>query len=167
VGLQWVLIGFESGSDRVLKFIKKGTTAAQNIEAGKICKSLGISIFANYMFGLPTETRDEMKETVRMIRQIRPAIHSPSIFTPAPGSELYDYCKEHDLSLIKSSEDYRRDPDSGAKIKGVDYRFIDRCIETSLRDSPKDWIYYVFVRKLVKRGILTPDLMRFLRRLWA
>jgi radical SAM superfamily enzyme YgiQ (UPF0313 family) len=167
VGLRWVLIGFESGSDRVLQFIKKGTTVAQNLEAGTICKSLGIDIFANYMFGLPAETRAEMEETVRMIRQIGPAIHSPSIFTPAPGSELYEYCREHDLSLITSSEDYRRDPDSGAKIKGVDYRFIDSCIEKSLRDSPKDWVYHVFVRKMLKRGILNAGLLTSLRKMWG
>lgn len=55
-GLKWVLIGFESGSDRILSFVKKGVTVEQNIQAADICRELGIKIFANYMFGLPTET---------------------------------------------------------------------------------------------------------------
>lgn len=123
-GLRWVLIGFESGSDRVLKFIKKGVTVEQNLEASKICKRLGIKIFANYMFGLPTETANEMRQTVTMIRQIRPEHYSPSVFTPAPGSSLYGYCQEHGLNLISSSHDYRRDVLTGSKIKGVDYKLI-------------------------------------------
>ncbi len=131
VGLQWVSIGFESGSDRVLDFIKKKTTVGQNIEAARICRELGIKIFANYMFGLPTETKTEMKETVRMIRSIRPEIYSPAIFTPAPGSELFDYCREKGLTLVRSSEGYRRNVFSGAKIKGVDYDFVNRMVLAS------------------------------------
>ncbi len=52
-GLRGYLIGFESGSDRVLKFIRKGTKRWQNLEAARICKKYGISIWANYMLGLP------------------------------------------------------------------------------------------------------------------
>lgn len=56
-GLSLFIIGFESGSDRVLKFLRKGCTRQQNLEAAHICKELGIKIWANYMLGLPTETR--------------------------------------------------------------------------------------------------------------
>jgi anaerobic magnesium-protoporphyrin IX monomethyl ester cyclase len=133
VGLRWMLIGFESGSDRVLDFIKKGTSAEQNLEAGRICKQLGIKIFANYMFGLPTETKDEMRQTVKMMQSIKPEMYSPAIFTPAPGSDLYTYCEEHDLNIIDSSAGYRRSHDSGAKIRGVDYLFVQRMIFESVR----------------------------------
>ena len=133
VGLRWLLIGFESGSDRVLDFIKKGTTVEQNIEAGRICKELGIKIFANYMFGLPTETRNEMRQTVTMMQSIKPEMYSPAIFTPAPGSDLYTFCEEHDLNIIDSSAGYRRSHDSGAKIRGVDYLFVKRMIFESVR----------------------------------
>jgi len=134
-GLRWVLIGFESGSDRILQFIEKGTTVEQNIRAARICKELGIKIFANYMFGLPTETKEEMMQTAQMIRAIRPDMYSPAVFTPAPGSGLYFYCRDRDLILIKSSSGYRRDADSGAKIKCVDYNFVDKMILESVSAS--------------------------------
>lgn len=134
-GLTWVYIGFESGSDRVLQFIRKGVTAAQNLEAAAICKDLGIKIFANYMFGLPTETKEEMAQTAAMMRKIRPDMYSPSVFTPAPGSDLYAYCMERDLSLITSAEGYRRSAGSGAKIKGVDYAYVDSMIRESMAVS--------------------------------
>jgi radical SAM superfamily enzyme YgiQ (UPF0313 family) len=57
-GLRGYLIGFESGSDRVLRFIRKGTKRSTNIEAARICRKYGIFIWANYMLGLPTETND-------------------------------------------------------------------------------------------------------------
>jgi len=139
-GLKWVLIGFESGSDRILQFIEKGATVEQNLQAGRICKKLGIKIFANYMFGLPTETEEEMRQTVTMMRTIRPDIYSPAVFTPAPGSDLYTYCLEHDLNLIDSPEGYRRDADSGAKIKGVNYGFVKMMVAASKRKSMKERI---------------------------
>jgi radical SAM superfamily enzyme YgiQ (UPF0313 family) len=136
-GLAWVLIGFESGSDRVLKYLKKGATVEQNIEAARICKELGIKILANYMFGIPTETKEEMLMTYDMIRRIKPDQHSPAVFTPAPGSELYDYCISNDLVLIDSSSGYQRTPLSGAKIRGVNYHVVDSLIYRSMNGELK------------------------------
>lgn len=130
-GLKWVLIGFESGSDRVLSFVKKEVTVQQNIEAADICRELGIKIFANYMFGVPTETPEEMMQTALMMQRIAPDIYSPSIFTPAPGSELFEYCHSRDLILISTAEGFRRNINSGAKIKGVDYDYVRRMVRLS------------------------------------
>lgn len=133
VGLKWVLIGFESGSDRVLQFIKKDTTVQENLAAAETCHQLGLRIFANYMFGLPTETEEDMEATALMIQAIKPDRYSPAIFTPAPGSDLYTYCKEHGLILINSSQGYRRDHNSGAKIKGVNYDHVTAMIKLSMQ----------------------------------
>ena len=121
-GLACLIIGFESGSQRILDFIKKGTTVEQNLRAAEICKKHGIEIFANYMLGLPTETKDEVEQTVRMIEKIDPEYDSPAYFTPHPGSELFAYCREHRLSLIQD-HDVDRSPKS-TKIKGVDYQYL-------------------------------------------
>lgn len=132
-GLKWVLIGFESGSDRILQLMQKGVTVRENLAAAAVCRRLGIRIFANYMFGVPTETPEEMRQTAEMIRTIAPDICSPAIFTPAPGSELYDYCRDRDLILITSAEGYRRNCDSGEKIRGVDYAAVRQMVRMSLR----------------------------------
>ena len=86
-GLSLFIIGFESGSDRVLKFLRKGCTRQQNLEAARICKDLNIKIWANYMLGLPTETKNEVLETLSMLKQIRPYHCSPAYYTPHPGSD--------------------------------------------------------------------------------
>ena len=129
-GLAGFLIGFESGSDRMLKFLRKGTTVAQNLEAARICHRLGIKIWANYMLGLPTETREEVLQTVAMLREIDPDYYSPAFYTPHPGSDLFRYCQEHDLSLIKDHDSYRRNPDE-AKIRGHDYGFLSWAAKES------------------------------------
>ncbi len=131
-GLRGYLIGFESGSDRVLKFIRKGTKCWQNLEAARICRKHGIAIWANYMLGLPTETKEEVMETIHMLKQIDPDYYSPAFYTPHPGSDLYTYCMEHDLSLLKSHDSYRRNPDE-AKIKGVDYEWLQWALAESQR----------------------------------
>jgi len=136
VGLRGYLIGFESGSDRVLRFIRKGTKRWQNLEAARICKKYGIAIWANYMLGLPTETKEEVMETISMLKQIDPDYYSPAFYTPHPGSNLYTYCIEHDLSLIKSHDSYRRNPEE-PKIKGVDYEWLQwALIESQRRTWP-------------------------------
>ena len=132
VGLKGYLIGFESGSDRVLKFIRKGTKLSDNLAAARICKEYGIAIWANYMLGLPTETKQEVLETVRMLKQIDPDYYSPAFYTPHPGSHLHTYCLDNDLSLIKSHDSYRRNPDE-AKIKGVDYAWLAWAVTESQR----------------------------------
>lgn len=158
-GLRGYLIGFESGSDRVLKFIRKGTKRAQNLEAARICKKYGISIWANYMLGLPTETKEEVMETLSMLKEIDPDYYSPAFYTPHPGSNLYDYCLEHDLSLIKSHDSYRRNPDE-AKIKGVDYSWLQWALaESQRRTWPNQmtrqaryyWRRYAQPKKVVRR----------------
>lgn len=129
-GLSCFMIGFESGSQRILDFIQKGTTIEQNRKAVEICHKYGIKIFANYMFGIPAETKEEVFTTIDFIRWARPEHPSPAFFTPYPGSYLYDYCKEKDISLIDSYQNYARNP-TQAKIRGIDYEFLSFAVERS------------------------------------
>ncbi len=147
VGLEGLFLGFESGSDRVLRFIRKGTTVAKNLEAALICRKYDIRIWANYMLGLPTETEDEIRETIAMLKEIDPDYYSPAFYTPYPGNDLYDYCVEHSLSLVKDHDGYSRNP-TEPKIKGHDPVFLRWALKESqrrkLRNSiRRDTKYYL------------------------
>jgi len=133
-GLGMLLIGFESGNQRILNFLRKGTTVEQNYKAAEICHKLGIRIFANFMLGIPTETKKEAQDTINMIRKIRPYTPSPAFYTPFPGSDLFEYCKKNDLSLIGNHEEYQRNP-VAPKIKGIDYEFLNKAVEEATRLS--------------------------------
>ncbi|MDI6788638.1 MAG: radical SAM protein, partial [Planctomycetota bacterium] len=76
IGMTYVSVGLESGSQRMLDFLQKGTTVEENIEACKILHDNDINIFANYIVGLPTETQEDLDATGRMLEKIRPAFHS-------------------------------------------------------------------------------------------
>lgn len=132
VGLNGYFIGFESGSSRVLNFIRKGTTREKNIGAAQICRKYGITVWANYMLGLPTETKEEIKETISMLKIIDPDYYSPAFFTPYPGSDLYDYVMENNLSLVASADAWSRNP-NGLKIKGHDLDFLIWAVRESQR----------------------------------
>jgi radical SAM superfamily enzyme YgiQ (UPF0313 family) len=134
-GCKGYFIGFESGNDRVLKFIRKGTTREMNLEAARVCRRHGIKVWANYMLGLPTETEQEVRDTISMLKEIDPDYYSPAFYTPHPGSDLYDYCVEQELSLITSHDQYRRNP-TEIKIKGQDYEFLKWALEESQRRKP-------------------------------
>jgi radical SAM superfamily enzyme YgiQ (UPF0313 family) len=127
-GLRMAMVGFESGNDRVLKFIAKGVTSKQNLRAAGICKANGIRVWALHMYGLPTETNDEALDTVKMIKRIRPYRASAAFFTPHPGSYLYDYCRANSLSLIGDHDDFVAVPEEDKpKIRGVDYVFMRKA----------------------------------------
>jgi radical SAM superfamily enzyme YgiQ (UPF0313 family) len=159
VGLSGFFIGFESGNQRVLNFLRKGTTVEQNIEAGRFCHELGIKVWANYMMGLPTETEAEVLDTVKMLKKIDPDYYSPAFYTPHPGSDLFTYCQENGLSLITDHDSYRRNP-TELKIKGHNYAFLRQALEESQRrtfaNSTKRWLNnnvrrYASPRKVVRR----------------
>lgn len=158
-GCRGYFIGFESGSDRVLKFIRKGTTREVNIQAARVCRKYGIKIWANYMLGLPTETKEEVLETISMLQEIDPDYYSPAFYTPHPGSDLYDYCRENGLSLITSHDQYRRNP-TEVKIKGQDYEFLQWALQESQRrkrvnqmkrGARRMWGQYARPRKIARK----------------
>jgi len=165
-GLVGIIIGFESGNQRILNFLRKGVTVEQNYRAAAICKELDVRIQANYMLGIPTETREEVLDTLRMIETIQPKLYSQSVYTPAPGSDLFEYCKQHDLLLVNSHNDYRRDAHMMNKIKGVDYAFLAKATARMKRRS-QPW-YRVMISSaivyLVRKNRFTFAVMKQLLR---
>lgn len=125
IGLTWVRMGLESGNQRVLNYMRKGTTVKQNYGAVELCHSLGIKVIVNYMLGLPTETKAEMMDTIRMIRQTKPEQRSAAFYTPIVGTDMYEDCKKRGLLI---SEDPAilgtRSINEQARLKGVDYDWI-------------------------------------------
>jgi radical SAM superfamily enzyme YgiQ (UPF0313 family) len=132
VGLRMIAIGMESGSQKILDFMKKGTTVQQNIKAAEICKKNGIAVRGLFMLGLPTETKEDVQATLDLIKKVRPDVYSFSYFTPMPGTHLYEYCEKHNLSLIKSHDELADMGPNVPKIKGVDYEYLKGAVEEAM-----------------------------------
>lgn len=129
-GLSAMLVGFESGSDRLLRFLRKGTTRQINDAAANLAKRLGIFLQANLMFALPTETKEDVEATIDMIKtSLTDFVLCPSIFSPYPGSDLAKICDTNGWSIVQNY-DYQRGAGGGKKLKeGVAF------------DYTYDWLY--------------------------
>ena len=82
--------GVESGSDRILKLLQKRATKEINTEARRIVKREGVHYEAFLLLGHPTETLEDVSETVEWVRQNKPDDFDLNLVTPYPGSKIYD-----------------------------------------------------------------------------
>lgn len=89
-GLEALYFGVESGSQRVLDYYNKGITVEQVREAFALCHKHGVETAAYFMVGAPSETRADIEASRRLARDIRAKYTYWFIYTPVPGSEMYD-----------------------------------------------------------------------------
>jgi len=156
VGLDLVMVGFESGSQRMLDFLKKGTTIEQNYKAAAICKKYGIKMLASFMLGLPTETKEEQEATIKMINDTKPEIPAAFYFLPIMGTEIYQFCKDNDLILPEYKENFlniERTKNYRPRIKNVDYEFLD-SLRTKIYNYDRGGNRVI---RLIKKGLSEPS----------
>ena len=89
-GLEAVYFGVESGSQRVLDHYGKGTTVEQAREAFALCHKHGVATAAYFMIGAPIETRADIEASRQLARELGARYTYWFIYTPLPGSEMYD-----------------------------------------------------------------------------
>ncbi len=128
-GLKLIGIGFESGSDKVLKFLRKGTTRDINLQAARIIQDNGVLLQASFMVGLPEEEEEDVQATISLAREIKADFSTVAFFTPIPGNDLYAYCKEKDLIISEDPEMWVEFSPGVPKVKGKDY---DRLKEAAV-----------------------------------
>ncbi|HWW83896.1 MAG TPA: hopanoid biosynthesis associated radical SAM protein HpnJ [Vicinamibacterales bacterium] len=90
-GLRLMIVGYESGDDRILKNIKKGATVEMARRFTRDCKDLGIRIHGDFIIGLPGETKDTIQRTIDLARELDPETIQVSLAHAYPGTELYEY----------------------------------------------------------------------------
>lgn len=81
--------GIETGSERLLKKINKGFTAEDVIKAAAMIRDVGLNLTAQMIFGFPTETPEEMWETVRFTEQLDPESITYGFAFPLPSTPLF------------------------------------------------------------------------------
>ena len=96
-GCRQIFFGVESGSPRILRFINKGISLIQAVDAIKICKKIKILSSASFVLGFPTETMEDLNLTQNFIKTLNPDDLLIKIFVPFPGSALYEYSVENHL----------------------------------------------------------------------
>jgi radical SAM superfamily enzyme YgiQ (UPF0313 family) len=89
-GCQVVWIGAESGSQRILDAMEKGTRVEQIYETASRLHEAGIEVGFFLQFGYPGETRADIELTLDMIRDCRPDDIGVSVSYPLPGTPFYE-----------------------------------------------------------------------------
>jgi anaerobic magnesium-protoporphyrin IX monomethyl ester cyclase len=85
-----VWLGAESGSQRILDAMDKGTKVEHVYTASRLLREAGIEVCFFLQFGYPGETREDIALTERMVRRCRPNDIGISISYPLPGTPFYE-----------------------------------------------------------------------------
>lgn len=110
-GFNQFYVGVESGSDRILKKMKKDLTVKQVLECNRKLKEAGIRPVYSFMAGLPGEKLKDINKTIDLMMNLHKnyneAYLAPlKIFTPFPGTELYNSCLKLGMKIPKSLNEW-------------------------------------------------------------
>jgi radical SAM superfamily enzyme YgiQ (UPF0313 family) len=103
-GAQIVWVGAESGSQKVLDAMEKGTTVEQIREATRRLHAAGIQVAFFLQFGYPGETRADIEQTLQMVRDLKPDDIGMSVSYPLPGTVFYERIRS-ELSAKQNWQD--------------------------------------------------------------
>ncbi len=93
-GCVQVAVGFESGSQRILERIHKSTNVEENIAAACKVREAGLRLRGCFVFGVPGETRGDIRKTEDFVKTAKPDFVSMHFLTPLPGTALFDDFEE-------------------------------------------------------------------------
>ncbi|HYL33997.1 MAG TPA: hopanoid biosynthesis associated radical SAM protein HpnJ [Stellaceae bacterium] len=94
-GLRLLLVGYESGNQKILHNIKKGMLIDVAKRFTKDCHDVGVTIHGTFILGLPGETRETIEETIKFATEINPHTIQVSLAAPYPGTFLHKQAIEN------------------------------------------------------------------------
>jgi len=120
-----VFIGYESGSDRMLRSMHKGTTCAQNVDATKRLKQHGIDVVcAGFVLGAEGESEETLQETLRFVRELNAIGNTDTLLAspliPLPGAPAFQQL----LGVLK-----QKDPGKAAELEAADDFNLPELVE--------------------------------------
>jgi anaerobic magnesium-protoporphyrin IX monomethyl ester cyclase len=92
-GCEIVWMGAESGSQKILNAMEKGTQVEQIYEATRRLKAAGIKVAFFLQFGYPGETTEDIEKTLQLVRDCMPDDVGMSVSYPLPGTKFYENVK--------------------------------------------------------------------------
>jgi hopanoid biosynthesis associated radical SAM protein HpnJ len=94
-GCRLLLVGYESGNQKILHNIKKGLLVEVAKRFSKDCHELGIVVHGTFILGLPGETLETIEETIAFAKEVDPHTMQVSLAAPYPGTFLYKQAVEN------------------------------------------------------------------------
>ena len=101
-----VKLGFESGSDRILKMIEKDETTDDMRNGAKLLRDAEVPYTGYFMAGFPGESDDDLRQTIEFAKEIKADYYSLSILAPYYGTKMYYDMIEVGFELDKKPWEY-------------------------------------------------------------
>jgi radical SAM superfamily enzyme YgiQ (UPF0313 family) len=98
-GCHMLRLGVETGVQRLLDNVMKGIQLEETRQTFEWAKETGLDTHAHMMIGLPTETKEDIEETFKFVREIDPTILTFGIMTVYPGTPLFKEINEQNWEL--------------------------------------------------------------------
>ena len=95
-GFRWILVGFESGSPRILENIRKQATVEDNDRCLETAHAAGLKVKALMSLGHAGETVETVNQTCDWLLRTKPDDFDATVITPYPGCPYYDAAVETD-----------------------------------------------------------------------
>ena len=157
-GLRLLLVGYESGNQKILHNIKKGLLVEVARRFTKDCHELGIVIHGTFILGLPGETRETIQETLKFAKEINPHTIQVSLAAPYPGTFLYKQAKAYGWF----AEDVDLLTEAGTQIAPLNYPHLGH---TEIFNAVEDFYKKFYFRpskiaSIVGEMIRSPEMMK-------
>jgi radical SAM superfamily enzyme YgiQ (UPF0313 family) len=128
IGCRKIYFGAESGSQKVLNAMKKGTKVEQIYRAAEACRQVGIHVYYFMMVGYPGEEMDDLRLSVKMLTETLPDSFSTTIAYPLPGTEFYQQVRNR---IMHDGDDWAFTAENKllferGKYNTVFYRWVQR-----------------------------------------
>jgi anaerobic magnesium-protoporphyrin IX monomethyl ester cyclase len=106
-GAETIWVGAESGSQKILDAMDKGTKVEEIIQASKLIRDKGIKVGFFLQFGYLGETAADIQQTIQLVLDVLPDEVGISVSYPLPGTKFYEKVK----SQLKEKENWRDSDD--------------------------------------------------------
>ena len=134
-GLEEVWIGAESGSQKILDAMDKGTTIAQIEEATKLLQSKDVKVAFFIQYGYLGETKEDINKTITLIKRLKPDNIGVSVSYPLPETPFYEKVKNQ----LKDKQNWKDSDDLALLFKGTFnsnyYRKLQRYTHKEFRKT--------------------------------
>jgi radical SAM superfamily enzyme YgiQ (UPF0313 family) len=98
-GINWLALGIESANPNVRDGASKKMRVDDIKERVKAIQDAGIRVIGNYIFGLPDDTKESMRETLDMAKELNCEFANMYCAMAYPGSPLYNIALKEGYKL--------------------------------------------------------------------
>jgi ribosomal peptide maturation radical SAM protein 1 len=147
--VKYIQPGIESLNTQVLKLMRKGVTAMQNIQLLKWCGERGLDVTWNILYGFPGETRhhyEQMLPTIFSLMHLMPPVHTVRIVVDRYSPYFFDSERLGIQDVRPKSMYYYIYPEQRVNLQNIAYHF-----DYSLHDSQEDPKNYI---DTVKKAVI-------------